>query len=350
MTARLSLVVPGACGPLPANMGSLDHLDQGLRTLPWWTWLSRADRVAAEPDFHRQLATVFDIQYADAGFPYAALDLLGEDGTPQDKRWLHADPVCLQADVDHAILFDAHSLQLTQAEADKLIAELNVHFAEDGIALFCHSPSSWYLELNHQTNIATHALHDVIGRNVNTFMPTGEDASFWKRFMNEAQMLLHMSEINQQREARGQLPVNSVWLWGEGQLPLAHEDEREATLDRVLTSNACARGLAQLEGIACEALPDSFSALAQPLGHGRHDCVILDGLFSAVSYGDVGVWQAQFLELYETWLSPLIHFAQRAKIPVLIYPCDGSAYQLGPSSRLRLWRRGGIKNHLRLHG
>ena len=349
MTARLSLVVPGACGPLPANFGSIDSLDPALQTLAWWTWLSRADRVAAEPDFHRQLAAVFDIRYGESGFPYAALDLLGEAGSAHDRVWLHADPVCLRADMDHAILFDAHSLQLTQPEADKLIAELNVHFAEDGIALFCHSPSNWYLEINNHTNIRTHALHDVIGRNVNAFMPGGEDAAYWKSFMNEAQMLLHMSEINQQREARGQLPVNSLWLWGEGRLPAAREDEREAVIDRVLTNNACARGLASLEHIACEPLPQSFSAFTQAPGQRRHDCIILDNLFSAVSYGDVGVWQQQLLELYQQWLSPLVDHAMQHKIPLLIYPCDGTAYQLSHASRLRFWRRGRIRNHLGLH-
>ena len=349
MTTRLSLVVPGACGPLPDSVGSIDNLDKRLRSLSWWTWLSRADRVAAEPDFYRQLAALFDIDYGQAGFPHAAINLLGEGGSPGDKLWIHADPVCLQADMDHAILFDAYSLQLTQYEADKLVAELNVHFAEDGISLFCHSPSHWYLELADHKNISSRALPDVIGRNVNAFMPAGDDAAFWKRFMNEAQMLLHMSEINQQREARGHLPVNSLWLWGEGGLPRAHADTREAVINRVLSDNISARGLAGFDHIACEPLPADVIALTQQLCHGEHVCVVMDALYSAVSYGDVGAWQTQMLAFYQTWLSPLVDFAMRQKIPLLIYPCDGSAYQLSSSSRLRLWRRGGINNHLRMH-
>ena len=35
--------------------------------------------------------------------------------------------------------------------------------------------------------------------------------------MNEIQMALHQTEVNRQREARGESVINSVWLWGLGQ-------------------------------------------------------------------------------------------------------------------------------------
>lgn len=350
MTARLSLVVPGCCGPLPENTGSLDRLDASVRRLPLWSLLSRADRVAAEQGFHVQIAALFDLQCADGNFPYAALDLLGENGVPGDQVWIHADPVCMHADIDHAILFDAQSLQLAQAEADKLVAELNVHFEPDGIQIFCNTPSSWYLQLNHHEKISTHPLHDAVGRNVNAFMPGGDDASYWRRFMNEAQMLLHMSEINQQREARGHLPVNSLWLWGEGSLPAPGRDAREGAVRRIMTRNANARGLAQLQGIRCDSIPENMDVLMQQLDSTAHTCIVFDELFSSTSYGDIGVWQQKLLELHDDWLLPLMNAAMRLKLPLMLYPCHGSAYQLHAHSRLRLWRRGGIQSHVNLHG
>jgi len=35
--------------------------------------------------------------------------------------------------------------------------------------------------------------------------------------LNELQMQLHDHPLNQAREARGELPVNSLWLWAEAQ-------------------------------------------------------------------------------------------------------------------------------------
>ena len=52
-------------------------------------------------------------------------------------------------------------------------------------------------------------------------LPAGNEGSVWRRRMNEAQMVLHAHPGNEAREARGELPVNSVWFWGAGELGAA---------------------------------------------------------------------------------------------------------------------------------
>jgi hypothetical protein len=346
VSAVLTLVVPGCCGPLPEKSAALKYLQPALHQLPLWKSLSRAHRTPAAANYHQQLAALFICSDDNHAFPYAALDLFGEGGSTKDAFWLHADPVCMQADMDHAILFDAQSLQLAEHEADQLIAELNAHFSQDDISLQRGSAANWYLALNSHSDISTSTLHEVVGRNVNQFMPTGSDAQHWKRFMNESQMLLHASEVNQQREARGHLPVNSLWLWGEGRLPAPAESK--TTFDRVLANNACARGLAKLNGVICETVPSDLTAFLNARDQSGHICVVLDDLFSSTSYADVAVWQEKLIALSETWLQPLLHYAAGNRITVQFYPCNGSAYCLRASDRYRLWRRGGIKDHLRL--
>ena len=51
-------------------------------------------------------------------------------------------------------------------------------------------------------------------------LPTGEDGQAGARHLLEAQMVLHASAVNERRESRGALPVNSLWLWGGGSAPL----------------------------------------------------------------------------------------------------------------------------------
>ncbi len=355
MFSRLSLVVPGCCGALPAKSTSLAHFDPAIAKLSLWSYLARADRTPAVSGFHQQLATLFGHDSANAvsqpasSVAWAALHHLAESGEADDKIWLHADPVCMQADMDHAILFDAHSLQLRDDEADQLLAELNAHFAQDGITLQRYSASIWYLSIDTHTNFSTHALHEVIGRNVNQFMPMGEDAGVWKRFMNEAQMLLHMSEVNQQREARGHLPVNSIWLWGEGRLPRRDYKPSDQPFDNVISANPGARGLAKLRLMNSTALPDNFSDFIRQSDQGSHVMLVLDALFNSLSYADIAQWQQQLVELHQQWLQPLLVYCFQHKISLDLYPCNGIRYHLQARQRYRVWRRGHLHEHLVLH-
>jgi hypothetical protein len=79
-----------------------------------------------------------------------------------------------------------------------------------------------------------------------------------------------------------------------------------------------------------------------------HVCLVLDDLFSSISYADVAVWQEAMISLSEEWLQPLIQHAIKNNISVRLYPCNGAAYRLSASHQFRFWKRGDIKNHLRL--
>ncbi len=61
--------------------------------------------------------------------------------------------------------------------------------------------------------------HDITGKSVTDALPTGDGADRLNNIMNHAQMVLHGHPVNQQRKDRGDLPANSVWLWGHGTLP-----------------------------------------------------------------------------------------------------------------------------------
>ena len=56
----------------------------------------------------------------------------------------------------------------------------------------------------------------VIGRNVDRWLIAGTEGRLLRRLQNEVQMLLHSHALNAEREARGLLPVNSVWISGCG--------------------------------------------------------------------------------------------------------------------------------------
>lgn len=61
--------------------------------------------------------------------------------------------------------------------------------------------------------------HDISGKSILDYMPTGEGADQLIWMMNAAQMALHNHPVNRARMERDELPANSVWLWGHGKMP-----------------------------------------------------------------------------------------------------------------------------------
>jgi 2,3-bisphosphoglycerate-independent phosphoglycerate mutase len=61
--------------------------------------------------------------------------------------------------------------------------------------------------------------HDITGKAILDFLPQGEGADKLTSLMNHSQMVLHNHPINMSRKENGELPANSIWLWGHGKTP-----------------------------------------------------------------------------------------------------------------------------------
>ncbi len=344
--SQLDLVVPGLCGPLT----DLDTLDCHPLIADLVRLLSRADCLDDQANnkaadqaggFHQVLSKLFGLD-ENRPLPSAQLCLLAQDIEAGEGHWLHADPVNLQADIDQAFLRDAQSLELEAKESAQLLNAVNQHFAEDGLQLkSIGEHHHWFINTIDHADIQTTALPDVIGRNVNFFLPQGVDHLYWKRFLNESQMLFHQSEVNEERIHRGLLPVNSLWLWGEGALPA----QAETTISGVYTNNVLTRGLAIHHNIELHEL-DNVATLTASLDDASKPLVVLDELFNVSCYGDRAAWLERFEPLFTNWLQPLIKHAMARRIKVNLYPCHGRHYQLSPSNRFRLFRAAKLKQHI----
>lgn len=54
------------------------------------------------------------------------------------------------------------------------------------------------------------------GQDIGDWWPTGILWQPWRRLLNELQMTWHEHPVNEARSARGQAPINGVWLYGGG--------------------------------------------------------------------------------------------------------------------------------------
>ena len=326
---RLALVIPGLLGPMP-ELEQYEHVSPACPVLQ--KWLSSAEPVVTGArHYYDLLADLFGIH---PEYSITQLSALADDGECAQGYWYRADPVHFKADIDHAIMFDHNRLAISNADAQALVTSFNQHFREDGIELRASHRHRWYLAFKTPLDIQTTWLEDAIGRNVNHFLPTGPDALNWKRLLNETQMLFHNHDVNIQREAKGQLSINSLWLWGEGQEPRSLNTRN---WDWVMSEEAVAKGLALWSGIKQVSLNTQHDRLSLPDGNGM---IVLDQMMGPTSYGDVQAWFDAVETICEQWFEKLHRLFITKQIQcVELYCADGRMFKLTPFSLLKFWRR-----------
>lgn len=140
---------------------------------------------------------------------------------------MRADPVFQQMDINHAVLADQSILDLELAEAQALTGTLNEHFQTDGVGFELADARRWYCSFKQPLDIRTKPLSWSVGRDVSAASPAGVDVSRWRSPLAEIEMLLYAHPVNEQRQLAGKVPVNSLWLWGEG-VPVAAKNNQAA--------------------------------------------------------------------------------------------------------------------------
>ena len=267
-------------------------------------------------------------------WPAGALSLLGDEGRPGNACWLRADPVHLRVNRDQLILADHRSLHLSRAEAETFTDALNRHFAADGFVFYPLRPERWYLRVPTPPAITTTALPDAVGRHIDPVLPKGPDALAWHRLLNELQMLLHSLPLNEDREVRGELAVNSAWLWGVGALPA----QVASPYRTVVARDPVARGLALAAGCA---VTHARSAVRQWLADAsRGDLLVFEESLDMASIdGNEAAWAVALQQLEREVFTPLLDALKSGfldRIRILTFAASGGV--CFETSRADLWR------------
>jgi hypothetical protein len=264
-------------------------------------------------------------------WPLAPITLEVDGGVAGDAYWLRADPVHLRVMRDSIVLAESNVLELSQQEADALATAIGQHFGADLSPLPLH-PKRWYVRTPNQPHLVTTPLSMATGRAIDPLLPQGADARQYRARLNELQMLLHEHPVNQAREARGELPVNSLWLWGGGYKPVT-----PAAPFSVYSCDDEACALGTFCNSPVHPLPQHLerSLLA------AEGVVLLDGLTQAGQYGDAYGWREAIRVLEENWFGPLLASLRSLGKPGLrlLDPVGGKALQLQRADRWKIWRR-----------
>ena len=246
--------------------------------------------------------------------------------------WLRADPVHVRLQREQVVLLPNVSVSID--ESVQFCASLNEHFAEQGLAFFAPHPQRWYVKLDEVPDIVTVPLSQAAGRNIHGNLPTGAASRHWHQLFNEIQMLLFAHPLNQAREARGELPVNSVWLWGNGKNPVLPQSPYDnASSDEVLVEM-----LAASAGIPFVQWQPAWRS-----GEGRQ-LLVWTGLRAALQRGDLAAWRQALQDFEAGYAQPLWQALRSGKIAQLQLDVLGGDSQrqvrLTRGDAWSIWRRG----------
>ena len=183
--------------------------------------------LSMSPPHERALARVHGLDgdgLRDGLIPWAAWEHeQGTQGDPGEETrthsWAYVTPCHWLMGREHATLTDPEALALSEADSRALMAAMQIYFEADGIRLHYVTPQRWLAEGAVFTGFPTASLDRVLGRNVDPWLPAGSAGKTLRRLQNEMQMLLYTHPINDARIKQRQLPVNSIWFSGTGNLP-----------------------------------------------------------------------------------------------------------------------------------
>lgn len=341
----LTLVIPGLLGPLPAYAQApmappLDALESVL---------ARAERLKGDrrqrgmAAYEADIARLFGLAADGGALPVAALTRLADGGQADDRWWLRADPINLQAAGGGLILTDATGLRITAAEAERLAQEIMETYAEDGWQLEVRSPLRWYLSTPAAAQFSAPSPMALAGRDIQDHLPEGDDAKAWHTTLNEVQILLHTSGINSEREARGLPSVNSLWFWGGGRLPAL----AAAGWERIWAQEPMVIGMAMLAQCPLAVCPATAADwLVENSAPGNY-LVVLESLRAAAAYCDVEAWSAAVAAMDSAWMAPLAGAVRAGDLAELTIVGDGRGFRYTRAATRRWWRRRQRLDHYR---
>lgn len=305
------------------------------------TLIARGARARLEDaSIERWLARVFDLGPNDAP-AFAPHALRGEGYEPGTDGWICADPVHLRLQSGSVVLADSSQFSITGDEARQMVETLNRNFAAMNFEFVAPAAERWYLRVARAPQLRTVPTAEVTGRNIARHLPVGDEQAYWRRVLNEAQMVLHGHPCNERRESSGQLPINSLWLWGPG---IFAPPRKNPHYRCIWSDHPLARGLGRSSNIETQPLADSGAALLDALARtdtGTESSHLI--VLPLAVHTDGPAWRDAVAGLERIWLAPLMAgFRERRLSGIALFAvgtAGGWSTTFTRRDRLKFWRR-----------
>ena len=191
-----------------------------------------------------------------------------------------------------ATLTDPGDLAIDDQTDQVLRRDMQVYFAEDGLALHPYRPGQWLVQSPLLAQLPSASLDRVVGEDVDSWLVGGDHpdatARLLRRLQNEMQMLLYTHAVNQGRR----VPVNSFWLHGTGQMPEMASQPR-VEVHTQLRAHALLHDFEGWRQAWCALDREVLPALVEAAERGQRQRLVLCGKHQAHVYesASTGWWQ-----------------------------------------------------------
>ena len=175
-----------------------------------------ADEWTLSPPHERALARALGWQAGDGALPWAARAAAADGIDVGELAWGQLSPVHWHVGTDQVSLIDPAGLRLDDAGSRQVFGAVQELFTSEGYDFVYATAERWYVAHENLAQLPCASLDRVIGRNVDRWLGSDPAARRIRRLQGEVQMLLYTHPLNDEREQRGLLPVNSFWISGCG--------------------------------------------------------------------------------------------------------------------------------------
>ncbi len=219
------------------------------------------DRIAIEG----KIGTVRNVpEGMPPGSDVAILSVLGYDPRSEytGRAPLEAAAQKLQIDPDawilrcnfvtiiDGVMEDYCAGHISTSEATQLIAELNEQLADEAVRFYPGVGYRHLMTFAGDLKVSTTPPHDILGRPTQSHLPTGRGSELLTTLMARSQEILAGHEINTVRADLGENTASSIWLWGQGKMPVLKSfAECYGLSAAVITAVDLVAGIAALTGM-----------------------------------------------------------------------------------------------------
>lgn len=173
----------------------------------------------------------------------------------EDDTALRCNFVTLSEDEDYdeKIILDHSSDEITTAEADELVKALNEKLSDETRHLYTgvsYRHCLIWKNLNIPKDYVFMRPHDILGKQITEYLPSGKDGEIFYKFMRDSWDVLNNHPVNVSRRSRGLRPANSAWLWSPGKKPsLPSFSEKWSVSSSIISAVDLIKGIGYCAGM-----------------------------------------------------------------------------------------------------
>ncbi len=125
-----------------------------------------------------------------------------------------------EEDYESRTMIDHSADEITTAEADLLIKALDEKLGNEERKFYTGVSYRHCLIIkNGNDKYPFMRPHDILGRPIREYLPSGAEGEYFLNLMKESQKILEHHPVNENRRRRGLRPANSAWFWSPGKKP-----------------------------------------------------------------------------------------------------------------------------------